>query len=291
VLIVFNPAAGAGRRRRLARAMSRLVAHGLHPQLAETRGAGHAEILAREAAGRGVGVVVAAGGDGTIAEVASGLAGSTARLGVLPFGTANVLARELGVPRSPEGAAEVVAAGRVAMLHPGIARFADGRTRLFVQMLGAGFDAAVVANLDLGLKRRFGRAAYVRQSLHELSRYRFPAITATVDGVAGIAASSVIVTKGRLYAGRYRIAPDANPAAPGFQVVAFRHPGAWHAALAGLALPLGLVPRLPGVEIVAARRVTLVAAAPVPVQCDGDPAGSLPVSVEDAAAPLALLLP
>jgi diacylglycerol kinase family enzyme len=235
-------------------------------------------------------VVVAAGGDGTIAEVASGLAGSSAALGVLPLGTANVLAWELGVPPSPERAAQVLAEGRPVLLRPGFARFAGGRERLFVQMLGAGFDAAVVAHLDLGLKRRIGRAAYVLQSLRELRRYRFPPLAVELDGVP-MAAASVIVTKGRLYAGRYRIAPMARPAEPGFQVVLFRRPGALQAALAGLALPLGLIPRLPGVEIRPAGRIRLSAGGEVPVQADGDLAGHLPVEVTDAAGPLRILLP
>lgn len=290
MLIVFNPAAGAGRRPRLARAIAALVARGVRLDLAETRGPGDAEALARAAAERGVPVVVAAGGDGTIAEVAAGLAGSAATLGVLPLGTANVLAWELGVPASPERAAAIVAAGQAAVLRPGLARFGDGRERLFVQMLGAGFDAAVVTRLDLRLKRRIGRAAYVWQSLRELPRYDFPPISVELDG-APVAAASVIVTKGRLYAGRYRIAPDAQPLEPGFQVVLFRQPGAVQAALAGLALPLGLIPRLPGVEIVAARRIVLTAAATVPVQADGDPVGELPVSVTDAPGPLRILLP
>jgi diacylglycerol kinase family enzyme len=260
VLIVFNPTAGAGRRRRFARALAALGARGFRPELAETRGPRHAEALAREAAARGVSVIVAAGGDGTIAEVAAGLTGSPATLGVLPLGTANVLALELGLPLSPERAAAVLAAGRPAVLRPGLARFADGRARLFVQMLGAGFDAAVVANLDLALKRRIGRAAYV-------------------------------VTKGRLSAGRYRIAPDARPADPGFQVVLFRQPGALQAALAAAALPLGLIPRLPGIEIVPAHRIALRAAEAVPVQADGDPAGLLPVEIADAPAPIRILVP
>jgi YegS/Rv2252/BmrU family lipid kinase len=290
VLIVFNPAAGAGRHRRLSRALGALRARGLAPQVAETSGPGDAEMIARRAAARGVGVVVAAGGDGTIAEVAAGLAGSAAALGVLPLGTANVLAWELGLPQAPERAAAVLAAGRPSRLRPGIACYPDGQKRLFVQMLGAGFDAAVVARLDLGLKRRLGRAAYVLESLRQMARYDFPPIAVTCDGAASVAAS-VIVTKGRLYAGRYRIAPDARPAEPGFQVVLFRRSGALQAALAGAALPLGLVPHLPGVEILPARAVRLDAAAPVPVQADGDPAAILPVRIADAPGALTILLP
>src|ERR687894_2729610 len=78
MLIVFNPAAGGRRRRRLARALDALGLQGLRPDVAETARPGHATELAREAAGRGVGMVVAAGGDGTVAEVAGGLAGGPA---------------------------------------------------------------------------------------------------------------------------------------------------------------------------------------------------------------------
>jgi len=290
VLIIFNPAAGAGRRRRLARALAALRASGIVADLAETRAPGDAEAIAREAARRGVPAVVAAGGDGTIAEVAAGLSGSDSALGLLPLGTANVLAWELGVPLRPERAAAVLAAGRTAPLHPGIARFGDGRARLFVQMLGAGFDAAVVERLDLGLKRRIGRAAYVWQSMRELPRYDFPVIAAELDGASQDVASA-IVTKGRLYAGRYRIAPDARPAEPGFQVVLFHRAGPLAAALAGAALPLGLIPHLPGVTIHAARRIRLGAASRVPVQADGDTAGVLPVEISDAPAPLRIVLP
>jgi YegS/Rv2252/BmrU family lipid kinase len=290
VLIIFNPAAGAGRRRRLARALTALRALRQKVELAETRGTGDAECIAREAARRGVARVVAAGGDGTIAEVAAGLAGSACTLGLLPLGTANVLAWELGVPLLPERAAAVLAGGRAARLHPGLARFGDGRERLFVQMLGAGFDAAVVARLDPGLKRRIGRAAYVWQSLRELPRYPFPPIEVELDGAARRVAS-VIVTKGRLYAGRYRIAPAARPGAPGFQVVLFHHAGPFAAALAGAALPLGLIPRLPGVEIIPARGIHIAANGRVPVQADGDAAGGLPVTIRDAPAPLTVLLP
>jgi diacylglycerol kinase family enzyme len=290
MLIVFNPAAGARRRRRLRRALDALARLGLRPELAETERPGHATLLAGEAAGRGVALVVAAGGDGTIAEVAGGIAGSAAALGILPLGTANVLAWELGVPPAPERAAAVLASGRAAVLRPGFARYGDGTQRLFVQMLGAGFDAAVVHRLDLGLKRRLGRGAYVLQAGRELARYPFPRFAAELDGGTAVAVASAIVTKGRLYAGRHLLAPGAAPGEPGFRVALFRGGGPLRAALYGAALPLDLLPRLPGMELRAAARIRLWGAA-VPVQADGDPAGLLPVVVEDAPAPIRVMLP
>lgn len=292
MLIVFNPAAGARRRRRLARALAALGPLGLRPDVAETSRPGHATDLAREAAGRGVPLVVAAGGDGTVAEVASGLAGTAARLGILPFGTANVLAWELGLPPAPERAARVLAAGRAAALHPGVARFGGGAERLFVQMVGAGFDAAVVANLDLSLKRRVGKAAYVAQAARELFRYPFPRFRAVLDDGEEVEVAGAIATKGRFYAGRHLLAPDAAPGERGFRVALFRGGGPARAAFCGAALPLGLLPRLPGVEIRRASRVRLLApATPLPVQADGDPAGALPVEIEDAPGPIRVMLP
>ncbi len=208
MLIVFNPAAGARRRRRLFAALDLMRGLGMRPEVAETTHRGHAVEIARDAARAGVGIVVAAGGDGTIAEVAAGLSGSDSALGVLPLGTANVLALELGLPRAPARAAEVLAMGRTALLHPGLARYADGRELLFVQMLGAGFDAAVVHHLPGGLKRAIGKAAYVLQTMREMPRYPFPKLRAVLDGRPEDAVSA-IVTKGRLYAGA-----SCSPPAP-----------------------------------------------------------------------------
>ncbi|MCI0756996.1 diacylglycerol/lipid kinase family protein [Teichococcus vastitatis] len=283
-LIVFNPAAGSRRRQKLRRALRLLP----HAELAETAAPGDAERIAREAARSGRPCVVAAGGDGTIAEVAAGLAGSDTALGILPLGTANVLAQELGLPMLPEAAAACLTGGREALLWPGIARFADGRQRLFVQMVGAGFDAAVVHNLDLRLKKVLGRGAYVWHSLRELPRYRFAPIAASLDGAAAVPASALVISKGRFYAGRYILAPGASPAQPGFHVAMIQG-GAARAMLAGALLPFGLLPRLPGLTLHRAAHVALTGPE-VPVQADGDPAGTLPLTVEDAAGPLRVRL-
>lgn len=289
MLIVFNPAAGARRRRTLLAALDLLRGLGMRPEVADTARRGHATLLAREAAAAGVHVVVAAGGDGTIAEVAAGLAGSDSALGVLPLGTANVLALELGLPRDPARAAAVLAMGRTAPLHPGLARDAAGGERLFVQMLGAGFDAAVVHAVSAPLKRATGKGAYVWQTLREMPRYPFPPIRAVLDGREATAAS-VIVTKGRLYGGRFLLAPGADPRRDGFHVVLFREAGALAAMRFGAALPLGLLPRLPGVEIIPAYSVRLDGSG-IPAQADGDAAGHLPLDIGPAPAPMRIVVP
>ncbi len=179
--------------------------------------------LTLEAVKRGEPMVVAAGGDGTIAEVANGLMGTGARLGVIPLGTANVLAHELGLPFSPKAVAAALAFGRTTTLWPGIASSAQGN-RLFVQMLGVGFDAHVVQRVSFPMKKLLGKGAYVLRSMAELTRYSYPPIRLRLDEVETQAAS-VIVSKGRLYGGRFRLAADAVPGEPGFTVVLFDRGG------------------------------------------------------------------
>jgi diacylglycerol kinase family enzyme len=244
VLIVFNPVAGRRRAALLWRVLDVLVANGVRLDVAETRCAGDAACLAREAAGRGERMVVAAGGDGTIAEVANGLLGSGTLLGVIPLGTANVLAHELALPFDARAVAAALAFGRTRRLWPGMARGADG-TRLFVQMLGIGFDAHVVHRLPVPLKRAFGRGAYVLQTLHDAVSYRYPPITVRLDDQE-TQATSVIVSKGRFYAGRYLLASDAVSGDPGFSVSLFHHAGALPALMYGAALPVNLLGRAPG---------------------------------------------
>jgi YegS/Rv2252/BmrU family lipid kinase len=288
MVIVFNPVAGRRRAHLLWRVLDVLVANGVRLDLAETHRAGHAEALAREAARRGEAMVVAAGGDGTIAEVANGLMGTTARLGVIPLGTANVLAHELGLPFAPSTVAAALAFGRTRTLWPGQANGPDG-ARLFVQMLGVGFDAHVVHNLPFPLKKVFGKGAYVMQSMRELARYKFPLIRMRIDDLE-TAAASVIISKGTLYGGSFRLAADAVPSDPGFSVVLFDRSGPGAAMMYGAALPLNLLGRAPGVRHIRARRIDFLQNEVVPAQTDGDSAGFAPLWVSDAPGPIQVVM-
>jgi diacylglycerol kinase (ATP) len=288
MVIVFNPVAGRRRAHLLWRVLDVLVANGVRLELAETCRAGHAEALALEAVKRGEPMVVAAGGDGTIAEVANGLMGTSARLGIIPLGTANVLAHELGLPFSPKAVAAALAFGRTTTLWPGVASSAQGE-RLFVQMLGVGFDAHVVKRVSLPMKKLMGKGAYVLRSMAELTRYSYPRIRLRLDAVETQAAS-VIVSKGRLYGGSFLLSADAIPGEPGFTVVLFDRAGPGAALMYGAALPFNLLGRAPGVRSIRASRVDFLGNEPVPAQTDGDPAGCGMVSVTNAAAPIRVVV-
>ncbi len=284
MIVIYNPAAGQRKSGRLWRVLDILSGNGIRVRLEETRYAGHAMILAREAAQEPGRLIVAAGGDGTIAEVANGLAGSSARLGVIPLGTANVLARELNLPLAPRAVAAALAFGRTRTLWPGIAR-GSGPDRVFVQMLGVGLDAQVVHRLPGALKRALGRGAYVVQTLRELARYDYAPIRLRIDGQEA-EAGSVIVSKGTLYAGQYMLAPGAKPGERGFSVALFGRCGPWSALMYGAALPLNLLPNAPGMRLIRASHVEILGNGQVPAQADGDPAGEVPITVVDAQSPI-----
>jgi len=288
MLVIFNPVAGRRRAAHLWRVLDLLVENGIKVEVAETQHAGHATELAREAAGQGLRMVVAAGGDGTIAEVANGLIGSGTALGIIPLGTANVLAKEYRLSTTPRAVANALAYQRTQLLWPGIARL-EGAEHVFVQMVGLGFDGAVVHGLQPLLKRVIGRGAYVWQSLWESVAYRFPKVRLKVDGKA-YEAASVVVSKGRLYGGPYLLAPNAASTAPGFQVALFENPGTFAALLSGAALPLGLLPRCPGVRVIAGRQVEFLGNEPILTQSDGDALVGTPTAVVDAGSPIPLVV-
>ena len=215
-------------------------------------------------------------------------AGSDTHLGVIPLGTANVLARELNLPLAPRAVAAALAFGRTRALWPGVASGA-GPDRLFVQMLGVGLDAQVVHRLPLPLKRALGRSAYVVQTLRELVRYDYRPIRVSVDGDS-TEVGSVIVSKGTLYAGQYLLAPGARPDEPGFSVALFDRNGPWSALMYGAALPLNLLPSSPGLRLLRASHVDIFAQGEVKAQADGDPAGVVPVYVRNASGPIQIVV-
>ena len=282
-LVIFNPTAGGRMVRRRAGAMKLRGARGVFPALATTAARGDAEALARRALG-GCTVIVA-GGDGTINEAVNGLnAAGGGRLAVIPLGTANVLAGELGI-ESLAQAAEVAVAGRPLLWHPGLAN-----CRAFVLMAGVGFDAHVVAALSPWLKRHLGKGAYVLEMLRQLHRFPFPTYRVSIDGRAREAAS-VVVTHARYYGGRFVLAPEAQLGKPVLHVCLFRRGGRWRTIRYAIALALNLLPRSSGVEILHAKRVEIEGPAGDPVQGDGDIIARLPVTIELSTVTLELMRP
>ena len=284
VLVIANRFSGR-RRRRLDATLKELEALGCELGVRETLSRGDARTIAREAAGGGYDVVAAAGGDGTINEVANGLEGRDLPLAIIPLGTANVVAAEIGLPTDPRHLARLIARGRSRPVHPGRL---DGRR--FMMMASVGLDAHAVAGVNQEWKRRTGKLAYVGAVLAQLARYPYPIYEVSVDGATWRAAW-VIVANGRYYAGRFVCAPEARLERPGLHVCLLPSPGNWQALRYGAAFALGRLGRLPDYRVIAATSVSITGPAADPVQVDGDILATLPVEIGVATEPLNLIMP
>lgn len=273
MFVLFNPVAGRARR------FSVHDLANLFPDatVAETRIAGDAERLAREAASAGHDCVVAVGGDGTISEVASGLVGSHAELGVLPLGTANLFARELGIPLDIAEAARLINEGFSVPVYPGLYSAAGGPERIFVQTLGIGFDGTVVRRLNMDAKKIVGRFAYVIAAIQCLLSHRDRKFSVRIDGGPDEIVSGVLVMNGRFYAGPFVISEKATPKASGF-VVALQREGSRFALLkSAFYLATNRFSSLSFVEMRSAERVSVRGNSDV--QIDGDLAAPTPADI------------
>jgi len=285
LLIIHNPAAGRRRESLYRATLAALERWGCRLEIRPTTGPGDAEAFAREARDGSFDAVVAAGGDGTINEVINGLAGSAMPLGFISLGTANVFAAEIGLAVNPDAMAAALAEGPAVPAHVGRA---NGRA--FGLMAGVGHDAHVVRDVDLALKRRIGKGAYVWQAVLEIFRREPVLFDAVVDGV-GHRAASIVVANGRHYGGRFVVAPDAGIETPSFEVCLAERTGRWATFRYAAALVLGMLPRLRDYRIVTARHVEIAAPAGEPVQGDGDDLTRLPVTIALDPTPLSLIRP
>lgn len=285
MLVIHNPKAGASRRRFLRAVLEPLMRQGVAVTLRETAARGDAERFAAEASADVFDRLVVAGGDGTINEVINGLKDRRLPVAIIPLGTANVLAAELGLRVRAADVADAILHGNARPVSIGCVN-----GRCFTMMAGIGFDAHVVANVSVSLKRWTGKFAYVAETLSQLFRHRPRLYEVQVDGRLYRAASAIIA-KGHFYGGRFVCAPDARLDSPDFHVCLFMRAGRLHVLRYAAALLFGCLHRLPDVTIVPARRVEVTAPAGEPVQGDGDTLAWLPARVDVLVGALILVMP
>lgn len=296
-LLVYNPQAGSkDRRAEMDGVVERARARGLSLLSLPTSHAGHATELVKERLADGPDLVVVSGGDGTVAEAAAGLLalGSSAPLALLPAGTTNVVAREYGLPRTPEEAEALLGSPRT---RPLTAFRAGGRTCLIGA--GVGFDARVMKNTVPLLKRLFGRTGIGYTATLEWLRYEFPRITVTgldADGRPFTReATFVLCANTKRYGGDPILSPFADPENDLLDLVLFTSRSRltlirfYHLLSKGKAEHLGVE----GVErfSVLSFRAESRAAYALDVQVDGDAVGTTPVTVGPAVGRVHVVVP
>jgi len=303
--IVANPQAGSGRDlgQGLRAAAGCFAEYGWTLSWRTTEGPGHAHALAAEAAAEGIDIVVAAGGDGTVNEVVNGLVGSPTALAVLPAGTGNVLAGELGLVGVPTplhradlvAAAEALCAGRIRPVDTGLAEPAGGPARHFVLWAGLGLDAEVAHILEgegRELKRQLGPAAYGALGVKAaLSAHGTPVeVDADGEWISGRLLLGVVANV-RLYGGTVDLSPEALLDDGWLDLSLFMGEGSW-AKLRhlGAVLTRRRAAR-PEWRTLRAARIAISADPPLPVHLDAEPFGTTPVLLTVRPRSLQLLVP
>lgn len=215
--IIFNPRA---RSQKGGRVLRFLMSHANRFALYATNHAGEARELAARFAAQGEPVVIAAGGDGTLNEVVSGLAGTKTLLGVLPAGTMNVFAREMGIPfDSFERAFQVIERGFVREVD-----LFEANGSPFVQMAGIGFDARVIEETKWETKKMLGPLAYLLAAVKVLGETppKMEVICADGRREEGVA---VLAGNGSLYGGQFKFFPHANNRDSKLDVLVYKEAG------------------------------------------------------------------
>ena len=285
IMLIANPVAGGDALARIRQAQESLAARGDRVELLLTDVRGDAARFACEAKSGEIDLLVAAGGDGTLNEVINGLAPSAIPLAFIPLGTTNVFALEAGIPFDIPGACRVALEGAPTPVSLGLA----GDTR-FLLMAGAGFDAEVVRRVDLRLKRRLGKLAYVVSGLRVFFGAPFPALEVVLEDGSRLSGHTVVIGNGRLYGGRFSLTPDASLTDDIFEVCLLQKPGRLPLLHALLRMVLRLPLEPAGARLFKARELW-VHGPGVAVQIDGDDYGELPMSFRVVPGELVLVMP
>ena len=268
-VVILNPAARSEKARRW-RARVESVARGC--VICATSRAGEAEVLARHAAEEGFEKIVAAGGDGTINEVVNGLAGSNAALGLLPIGTMNVFATELGLPAHDlQLCWNIIQSENTRLVD-----LPSANGKYFVQLAGVGLDAQVVKETSLTLKRSFGPLSYLI-SAAQIAARQPPRLFLESENSSIKEGSFVLVGNGRLYGGPFPFFKQALIDDGLFDVIVFKQLGYLEIIKYLQDVFFSSEIRVPEIEYFQTRRLRVTSDSEVPVELDGELVESCPV--------------
>lgn len=267
VLVILNPAARGDRARLL---QQRIESLSLRAVIRTTHAAGDAEAMAERGVAQGFDTIVAAGGDGTVNEVVNGIGESGVALGILPVGTMNVFAMELGLPNNLEEAWKVIEYGRDREIDLPVCN-----GDYFVQLGGVGLDAEVVKATSVESKKALGPLSYV-VSLAQISAKFPPELRITAEGVGEREGRFVLIGNGRYYGGPLVLFKEARLDDGLLDVVVFKNQSPWDVVRYVQAILFGSHADLPDVEYFQTRSLKVRGGDEIPYELDGELAGTLP---------------
>ncbi len=276
----------------LTRAVEVLTKNGHTVTVVPTTGPKTAGAMACEHIERGADLIIAAGGDGTINEVADGMVHSNIPLAILPAGTANVLAMEMGIGSKMERAAEKIEVSEPYRISVGHLDCGNGAvSRYFLLMVGAGLDAHIASNVNTAIKARWGKLAYWIAGWRVLGR-DLPLFDLEAEGQK-IRASFALLSKVRNYGGDFAIAQEVSLFDDEFEMVLFEGRSTFRYLKYFAGLVLNRHRGMKGVTVMRTREALLSGPKDVQVytQIDGEVVGHLPAKVTIVPSALTLLIP
>ncbi len=308
VALIYNPASGQYSARRDAAVreiMAALEEAGVVAEAFETGAPGSAMALAKQAVGSGFDTVLACGGDGTVHEAVQSLVGTDVALGVVPLGTANALAADLGLIAPPAKVAEMLLQAVPARVSVGRIYFTDQNnnpaSRYFVVAAGIGADALLMSRLDARLKRRLGYVLYLIEAIRIWATSSFPLFEAVLpaNGNGGsrvVDVSQLLAVRVRSFGGALRrLAPGASLRNGSLSLLAFKTQSRLRYLMFLLAAVAGTHTFKREVELIETPSIECRARAgsreALFVEADGEVLGSLPVRLEVVPHSLTLLVP
>jgi diacylglycerol kinase (ATP) len=308
VALIYNPQSGqysSERDAALQRALKLLRGAGIEAEALETDGPGSASQLARAAMRNSYDTILACGGDGTVHEVLQCLVGTDVALGVMPLGTANALAQDLGLGTSPVKAVHKLLAAVPTQVPVGRIFYRDKngseRSSYFTVAAGIGADALLMASLDAGLKRRFGYALYLVEAIRIWATNPFPLFSAnfSLNGNGKTRAAEVsqlLAVRVRSFGGVLgTLAPGATLRSDTLSLITFKTRSRYRYLRFLLAVVAGRQTFSDEVELLEATGVDCRprngSKTPIYVEADGEVLGALPARMEVAPQMLTLLVP
>ena len=287
--IIANPVAGGGR---AYESLQRYVRRWPHPdweiEMLTTRGRNDAGLLASQLLQRPPDLLAVCGGDGTVNEVATHVPRPPFPIAVLPAGTANVLARELGLPLNPTRALKIALRRTIRRIDLGMLGPSSARRFLFVA--GIGFDAYVVSQVRSGLKARLGMAAYAVAILECLRSYSFPEFQVNI-GSRTLAATSCLACNSKRYGGGLLFCPDADMGDGQLDVLILEKPSRIELARFLLLAWCGKPQKRGWIHRLRASSFSVSGPEKVLVQVDGELAGNLPLEIDLDSSAFPLIIP
>ncbi|HEY6348406.1 MAG TPA: diacylglycerol kinase family protein [Candidatus Angelobacter sp.] len=308
-LLIYNPSSGRRREhrvRQVSKALAVISSAGVEAESCATTGKGSAVAQTQEAVAAGFDTVIACGGDGTANEVLNGLmlAGSDAALGVLPFGSGNLLATDLLLPRKAEAAARILLSYRPRALQPGLIRYhhKDGaQQRYFLIAAGVGADAELMYRTGVQAKERYGFYAYFLEMFRMTLRRRFPMFKVEWRDQQGCSHSGQVAMVMGIRAARFpgllrRVRLGADLVRNDYRVMLFATDKVRHFLNYFASVCSGLNWKVPQVELVSStwfRCTPMDGQEPTSIhsEVDGELLGTLPVEVTIEPRSFRLLMP